>query len=213
MADGEADISVEWPDETAPGRGRHRIVRAGVRDAAAVAALGRSTYQAHFAQHWSAAGLAAHLDGQFDLVALENELAGDAVRYFLAYPESAGAAASEAVAYAKIAFGHRLPVAAPPLSDVPGLELMKLYCRPDATGCGYGSSLLIRVLDEARAERAPYVWLDVLKTNVRGRRMYERHGFTFAGELPFRSDIEELGFVVLWREPGPPEPAPRGSRV
>jgi ribosomal protein S18 acetylase RimI-like enzyme len=174
-------------------------VRAGIADAATVTALGRSTYEAHFARHWSPAGLAAYLDKQFDLGAVANELVGDAIQYFLAYPDPAGAAAGPPVAYAKVAMGHRLPVAAPPLSDVPGIELVKLYCRPEATGCGYGSSLLIRVLDVARADRAPYVWLDVLKTNVRGRRMYERHGFTLAGELPFRSDIEELGFVVLWR--------------
>ncbi len=59
--------------------------------------------------------------------------------------------------------------------------------------------LLGSVLEFAVEHDRQVVWLDVLKENDGGRRLYERHGFTVAGELPFATDLREIGFWVMTR--------------
>ena len=44
-----------------------------------------------------------------------------------------------------------------------------------------------------------WVDLEVISSNLAARRLYERSGFVFAGELPdlFRIDGERLGYVFM----------------
>jgi GNAT superfamily N-acetyltransferase len=58
------------------------------------------------------------------------------------------------------------------------IHLNKMALRPAFQGRGLGTYLINRVLDEARGKM---VWLQVLKVNP-ARRLYERIGFTIAGE-------------------------------
>jgi RimJ/RimL family protein N-acetyltransferase len=65
---------------------------------------------------------------------------------------------------------------------------------------GLGERLLGAALDWARAQEAlDWVDLEVLSNNLPARRLYERCGFTFAGELPdlFRIDGERHGYVYM----------------
>jgi RimJ/RimL family protein N-acetyltransferase len=65
---------------------------------------------------------------------------------------------------------------------------------------GLGERLLSIALDWARREPAlDWVDLEVLSSNAPARRLYERCGFTFAGELPdlFRIDGEQHGYVYM----------------
>lgn len=41
------------------------------------------------------------------------------------------------------------------------------------------------------------MWLDVLKTNSNARRFYEAYGFQEIGEIPFNTDLAEIGMVVM----------------
>lgn len=65
---------------------------------------------------------------------------------------------------------------------------------------GLGERLLAAALDWARAQESlEWVDLEVLSGNLPARRLYERCGFTFAGELPdlFRIDGERHGYVYM----------------
>jgi ribosomal protein S18 acetylase RimI-like enzyme len=65
---------------------------------------------------------------------------------------------------------------------------------------GLGEQLLATALDWARAQPAlDWVDLEVLSSNQPARRLYERCGFAFAGELPdlFRIDGEQHGYVYM----------------
>lgn len=67
---------------------------------------------------------------------------------------------------------------------------------------GLGTRLLDTVLDWAR-EQAGIDWVDleVMSSNLPARRLYERSGFTFSGEMTdlFRIDGEQLGYVFMTR--------------
>lgn len=65
---------------------------------------------------------------------------------------------------------------------------------------GLGARLLAHALDWARSqEQLDWVDLEVIASNLPARRLYERNGFVFAGELPdlFRIDGEQLGYVYM----------------
>lgn len=169
------------------------VTRPGPGGAALLADLGRRTYRAHFAALWSPAGLDAYLAAQFDSAALETQLAGERVCYYLA----CGPEGADPVGYAKVALDRALPVSA--AGPAAGPELEKVYVEAAATRRGYGARLLAHVVDAARAAAQPCVWLDVLETNAGGRRLYERHDLAVGGELPFSTDRARVDFWVVRR--------------
>lgn|GEM_PF-6577470 len=81
-----------------------------------------------------------------------------------------------------------------------GLELEKIQFLKTATGQGSGSALMTEFIAQATRWAKPFVWLDVLKTNEAGRRMYERGGFVVVGEIPFSTDNHDVGMWVMKKE-------------
>jgi RimJ/RimL family protein N-acetyltransferase len=78
--------------------------------------------------------------------------------------------------------------------------LLGMGVHRDARRQGLGERLLATALDWARSEPAlDWVDLEVLSSNLPARRLYERCGFSFAGELPdlFRIDGEQHGYVYM----------------
>lgn len=57
--------------------------------------------------------------------------------------------------------------------------------------------MLGQVVEEARTRKAPFVWLDVLSSNIQGVRFYTREGFTLLGEQPSQTDIRDIGMKVM----------------
>jgi ribosomal protein S18 acetylase RimI-like enzyme len=60
--------------------------------------------------------------------------------------------------------------------------------------------MLEQIIDRARQRGDKLIWLDVLKSNAGARAFYERHGFEVAGEIPFATDLREIGMWVMARE-------------
>jgi diamine N-acetyltransferase len=152
--------------------------------------LGASTYRAHFAQIWSPAGLHEYVSQQFSASKLIEELSGFQTRYLIVTTQG------RPCGYAKISKNR------PCLYDFSGtgLELEKIYFLPDTAGKGLGKRVLQRVFNEASAAANSFVWLEVLKSNVAGRRFYESLGFSVIGEKPFATDLMEIGFWVMKSE-------------
>ena len=166
-----------------------RIVRAGARDAECVARIGVETYRDHFSDFWTPAGLEAYLARQFDVAKLAGELAGDAIRYELAYD------GDRVVGFAKAIHDQPVPLDA----AARGLELQKIYFRRGETGRGRGAALLGHVVAIAREAREPRVWLQVLGDNAGAARFYARTGFAHAGTFMFASDRGETPMHVMVR--------------
>jgi diamine N-acetyltransferase len=172
------------------------LIRAAtLDDVDRLVALGRRSYRDHFASLWGPAALEAYLDGHFDPARLARDLAGGAgVHYVLALD------GDEAIGFAKT--NDDRPV--PPELAARGVELEKIYFTSAAAGAGHGARLLAHVIETAADAGAPRVWLDVLKSNERGVRFYERHGFARHAEIPFATDRAEIGMWVMVRTLGPP---------
>src|SRR5262249_44515534 len=140
---------------------------------------------------WSPAGLADFLGRHFALDKLTRELRGNDVRYALAFEDGG----ERAIGFAKVIRDQPLPVA----DRGRGLELEKIYFRAGTVGRGHGAALLEWVVALATALDEPCVWLDVLRSNTGAARFYERHGFARVGELPFASDVADIGLLVMAR--------------
>lgn len=160
------------------------ITSATIEDIPALIALGLSTYRAHYSGIWSGQGLTDYLDAQFDPEMIKAEMVGHQSQYLFMHHDGALAG------YAKLNFNRPMPVD----SSRVGTELQKIYFLPDATGLGLGRQLIAHLLTQADEG---LIWLDVLKSNAGGRRLYERCGFTVAGELPFATDIQQIDMWVM----------------
>jgi diamine N-acetyltransferase len=66
------------------------------------------------------------------------------------------------------------------------LELQQIYVLSPWHGSGIAEVLMNWVLDTARADGAPEVYLTVFDHNVRAKRFYGRHGFCEVGHCTFR---------------------------
>lgn len=115
----------------------------------------------------------------------ESELTNEGVSHFLLARDSAGRA---------VGFCSFWRV-------VDEVHVNNLAVRPSHRRCGIGRALLIRMLQDARALGATRALLEVRRSNVEAKRLYESLGFSVAGvrKQYYSHPIEDA--IVLWREP------------
>ncbi|MEC3919258.1 GNAT family N-acetyltransferase [Nocardia sp. CDC160] len=164
---------------------------AEVDDAALLADLGAASYRSHFSSVWTPQGLDDYIASHYDIDCIRRDIEGSSTRYFLAH------VGDDPAGFAKVTSGRPIP-----LTDDVGTELEKVYLLPEFTGGGRGSALIKEAIGFAAACGEKTVWLTVLKENQAGRRLYERLGFTVAVELPFATDLREIGFWMMTRSIG-----------
>lgn len=161
---------------------------AGPADAAALAALGRRTFTETFGHLYSSEDLAAFLLTHSEQN-WSDQLASDVFAVRIA--EVAG----EAVAYAKLG-PPSLPIEMP----LPSRELRQLYVLQPWQGAGVAQALMDWALAEARSCGARHIYLSVYVDNQRGRRFYERYGFTAVGTYAFMVGAHADEELILRRE-------------
>lgn len=169
--------------------GNLRIRVASIGDLPAVQAIGRETYLEHFASIWSEGRLQQFLRRDFSEQALQQSLSSPDHSWLIAQD-----ADDSVVGYAKLNWDRPEPV-----SGGIGAELQKIYFRAHATGNGYGGTLLAFIADMAARRSSAMLWLGVLKTNAGAQRFYASRGFHVLGEIPFATDLSEIGMVVMAR--------------
>jgi ribosomal protein S18 acetylase RimI-like enzyme len=175
-------------------KAKHRTMLT-VRDATAadrdsLARLGEATYRSHFTAIWSPQRLEAYIAAEYGSAALERSLQETGSRWLIAELDRAP------IGFAKLNWDRPLPVA-PARS---GTELQKIYFCAEQTGKGWGAAMLDAIVTRAQQRDPCLLWLDVLKSNAGAQAFYARHGFNVVGEIPFATDIQEIGMLVMARE-------------
>jgi ribosomal protein S18 acetylase RimI-like enzyme len=173
------------------GDGVLKVRRAEARDVRLLAQLGETTYRSHFAGIWSPARMDAYIAAEYGEAALAESLARPELSIWLI-----GEMDAEPIGFAKLNWNRPLPVADGRI----GTELQKIYLQAERTGQGHGGRMLEAVVERARQRDDRWLWLDVLKSNAGARAFYERHGFRAVGEIPFATDLREIGMWVMARE-------------
>lgn len=71
------------------------------------------------------------------------------------------------------------------LKDQPGIELERIYVKPELQGRKIGQYLLDQAMRIGRQGRFPYIWLGVWEKNEGAIRFYSRNGFRQFGSHTF----------------------------
>jgi ribosomal protein S18 acetylase RimI-like enzyme len=165
-----------------------RIHPATHADLEALRDVGCTTYREHFAHIWSPAGLQAFLDRDFSPASLNQSLeSSDSQTWLLASDES-----ERPVGLAKINWSAPAPV-----TGEVGAELRKIYFLKSAAGRGYGKRLVQYICEQAVERGDSLLWLTVLTSNPDARRFYQAFGFQVMGQIPFKTDLAEIGMDVM----------------
>jgi diamine N-acetyltransferase len=149
--------------------------------------LGRETYHQHFSQIWSSSGLEQYLQKHFSVDVLEEHLHAPFIKYLIAVADE------QSIGLVKLKFDQQIP--APPFDK--GLEIEKIYLLKGYTGKGFGTMILDRLIRKAKSAREVFLWLDVLKSNVEAKKLYERHGFKTVGEIGFSTDVMKIDMDIM----------------
>lgn len=164
------------------------IREADSRDIDALQAIGCATYREHFAAIWTTDGMQQFLDQDFSPANLEASVAArDRHLWLLALDPQ-----HQPIGFAKLNWARPTPG-----SGRLGAELQKIYLLKSQAGQGHGRRLLEHVLQRASAAGESCLWLDVLKSNSGARRFYESAGLRQIGEVPFSTDLEQIGMWVM----------------
>ena len=164
---------------------------AEAKDVEVLREIGNATYRDHFSHVWSEAGIRRFVDADFSIEAIRATLDESSKYLWMIAWETEG----KVVGYAKLNWGTRDPIL-----GREGAELQKIYFRKSATGKGYGAAMLDHVSDLVRQRSSRRIWLDVLKNNTGAQRFYEQAGFVRLGEMPFKTDLADVGMVVMARD-------------
>ena len=151
------------------------IRRAGPRDAAALAAIGRATFTETFGRLYPPEDLAAFLAEAYS----ETRARAD-----LANPEKAAwlvEADGQIVGHA-LAGPCKLPH--PEVTPACG-ELDRLYLLADHQSGGTGGRLLAEALGWLEKDGPRRLWIGVWSENLGAQRLYARYGFSKVGEYEF----------------------------
>lgn len=175
------------------------VRKATAEDCSLLCRLGAETYRSAFPDIWSPNRMEAYIAGEF---------ASDAVLKSLDQPDRAVWMIAEtqgvAIGFAKLNWSLELPVAQGMGVPRPlGTELQKLYFQAAHLGRGHGARMIDAIVAAVKAHeagtRTPLLWLQVLKSNARARAFYGRHGFEVVEQVPFGTDLKEIGLWVMAR--------------
>jgi len=165
-----------------------RILDATHADLETLQRIGCDTYREHFSEIWTLAGMRHFLSDDFSRESLTRSLAAPDQHLWLLAKDMAG----NTQGFAKLNWNSRMP-----LHNAAGAELQKIYLLKSATGKGYGMQLLSVICERASARQQQLLWLDVLKSNHAAQAFYSRFGFHACGEIPFSTDLFEIGMQVM----------------
>ncbi len=104
----------------------------------------------------------------FTLKQFEAELANSESVFYFALLEN------EIVGYIKLNWAS----AQTDLQQEPGIELQRIYVKPELQGKKIGQYLLSEAIEFSQERNFPFIWLGVWEKNPAAIRFYERHGFS-----------------------------------
>jgi diamine N-acetyltransferase len=147
-----------------------------VEEAAAVAALLRTSFSDAFAHLYSAEDLAMHFERGYTEAVLAEDLANPDVRYRVAEDDGT------LVGLIKVGFAPKLDY------DAAGqriVELDKLYLLPGYKGAGVAQALTDWAIAQAIAAGGDVMLLSVYSDNPRAQRFYQKNGFAWVADTYF----------------------------
>lgn len=163
------------------------IIPVDIEDLDELQSIGIQSYKDHYRNIWTPEGLQNFLHFHFGFENLMHQFSDQNTKYFL------GKDLNKSIGFIKLKLDSPLPI--DNLKE--GLELEKIYFLQDFVGKGFGSQMMQFVIQYASKKDNPFIWLDVLKSNTLAKSFYEKYDFKVVGEIPFSTDIINIGMWVM----------------
>lgn len=109
----------------------------------------------------------AYMSEAYNLAQFQKELVDPNSAYFFAL------SGDDIAGYLKLNWGE----AQTELQTEPGMEIQRIYIKPEFQGQKIGQFLLEQTIKMANKQGLSFVWLGVWEKNEAARRFYERNGF------------------------------------
>lgn len=152
--------------------------------------LGNITYRQHFSDIWSKQGLQNFLNQDFSMDSLSQSLTDPQQIWILIENEH-----SQVIGYAKLNLNQYQP----DLKCI-GMELQKIYLLKEVIGKHVAANLMQYIIEIANQNKQAYIFLEVLKTNVRAKKFYQKFAFTEQLSLDFKTDLYDIGMDLMQLE-------------
>lgn len=143
------------------------IQRVGLSQAETLLELAESTFRAGFAHLNDPEHFEAYMSQAFNLRKIQEELSTAGSEFYFCM------AADDIAGYIKLNSG----AAQSDIKTEPGIELERIYVKPEMQGQKIGEYMLQQAISLARQGGFPYLWLGVWEKNEAAIRFYLRHGF------------------------------------
>lgn len=168
---------------------KHLTIRQALEsDIQTIQHIGETSYREHFSHLWTPDGISQFLDADFATESLRITLSTPSKHlWLLAYEKD-----DRPVGFAKINW-----FSPDPIQGKEGAELQKIYFLKSCVSRGYGGELLSYIVACAKERSQAQIWLDVLKNNTGAQHFYQRSGFCPLGHIPFKTDIYDVGMIVM----------------
>ena len=165
------------------------IREAAVSDAAALAAVGSSSFSDAYSAHSEPQDLQEHLESSFSQQAVERELAEGLSVYLIALINDVPSGLAK----------YRRKECPRPGGDDNALELQQLYVLAASQGYGLGRRLVDQVLVAARKSDVAGVWLQAWEFADWATGFYRRVGFSEIGKVQFQLGKTSYTDLLLWQ--------------
>ena len=168
-----------------------KVRRADEKDAAAIAALGSTTFDQTFGHLFrDPQDLEHYLQATFDPQKIERSLGKTNNLYWLAFVDDLP------VGYAKLKLDS-------PSAFIPSgrtCQLQKIYVEKAFLKQRIGHRLQAQLLEKAGQLKYEYIWLSVLNSNERAIKFYQKNGFQSIGNHDFQIGKERFSFEAMMLE-------------
>jgi len=144
-------------------------------EAANLLALAEFTFRAGFQHLNDPVHFEEYMNKAFNPAKIRQELATPGSSFYF------GELDGDLVGYIKLNSGQ----AQSDLKSEPGMELERIYVKPEYQGKKIGQLLLYKAIKIASEGQFPYLWLGVWEKNEAAIRFYHRHGFSQFGSHTF----------------------------
>lgn len=132
----------------------------------------------------------AYLEQAFDTDKLRNELSNSSSLFYFLYADE------ELAGYMKL----NECAAQTDNNDPKSIEIERIYVAEEFKGKGFGSTLLNKAFDIARARNKSYIWLGVWEKNYKAISFYKKNGLYVVGDHPFFVGEDEQIDLVMRKD-------------
>jgi len=149
----------------------------------------RQSYSENFAHHWNEGGLDWYLDKEYGIEGIKSDLINSDINYFIAFFRE------EPAGFMKLQLNSTLANH----SSTSGMEVEKLYFRPQYQRKGIGKKLVSIALVLGQKLKKEIIWLGVIDTNEKAIEFYKKMGFEIHDKIVLDIPYFKEELKGMWR--------------